>query len=139
MSAGGAVLARARHGGRGRTQGLLPLLALGGLACGGGAAFQLCQDEVNAICERAFACFSASEQADAGFIALYGTSQSDCVSKVGDIKCAAVSDTHPCGGAAQQTYDPDAGAECLASTQAATCDQVQDPTFRPSGCDQVCQ
>lgn len=108
------------------------------LACGN-APQQLCDQETTAICQGVFSCFSATERADAGFIALYGQSQSDCINVVGTNKCKDVTAAHPCGGNTQQTYNQAAAQQCLASTQSASCDQLRDPTFRPAGCDQACQ
>ena len=99
---------------------------------------QLCEDETNALCQRVFACFTASEQSAPGFIALYGQNQSDCAGLIG-VKCVEVSDRTPCGGATQQTYNAQAAQQCLSATEAATCPQLHDPSFRPAGCDQACQ
>lgn len=109
--------------------------ALSVVACGVSPT-QGCKDEVSTICGRYFECYDAATRKTAEFIAGFGTSQTECNSKLGS-QCATVTDSKPCTDSSKK-YDAQKAAACIVDYKAASCPTLTGGTFTSGNCDNIC-
>jgi len=133
-------------------------LVLAAAACGSSPS-SLCSDGLQATCQKLFDCTPSAQQ-DACFKEMYGTSVSDCVTKqdqgytvtqancgfdatIPGAECAKMTTANACDNGdpnnTKTVYHADKAQECIDSVKAATCSDLNNTSYTPAGCDQVCQ
>lgn len=113
--------------------GALTTLTLG---CGAGPV-QLCKDGADTTCKRVYECYTEQERAGANFIALYGSSETECRSKLESNQCAKVSDSQPCTDSSKK-YDQGKASACIDDLKRASCETIRGGTFTSGNCSAVC-
>ena len=115
-------------------------LAVLGVSCGGDSlsASDACQQEVSALCDKMFNCFS-KDVLDAAKSQL-GLNAADCKTKFNASECNA--DNIKCD--LGKTYQADKAEECVNGVKNLSCNDIQSivttgkvPT--PAACDLVCK
>src|SRR5204862_49794 len=100
------------------------LTALGGLAIGcAPSPTQLCKDTVSISCKRTFECFDANTKASAQFIAVFGSTETECNSKLNANNCSNVSDSQPCTDSSKKYSSAHAQA-CEDDLRNASCETI---------------
>lgn len=117
---------------------LFGLAVFGVIATGCGLSpTAACKEEMNVICQRVFECYDAPTKAGANFIALFGTSQTECNSKLTSNNCATVTDSKPCQDSSKK-YDGNKAAACIQDYKSASCPSVTGGTVPTGNCDNIC-
>lgn len=93
-------------------------------ACGGGSSLSpraACEQVADVLCERLYACYTATELMQAGYPATEG----ECVTQTRTMSnCAAETEDTTCD--AGQTYNADAAGDCVDEIGGLTCAQITD-------------
>ncbi len=115
------------------------MVAIGGLlvSCAPPSATAQCGELVTLQCKRLFECYTSDERMTTLFIALAGSTETECVSKLKANNCAKISDTNPCSDSSKK-YDPNKGAACIDDTRKASCETVKLGTVPTGNCDATC-
>jgi hypothetical protein len=110
-------------------------MAVGAVGCGLSPT-EGCKQIVAVECQRYFECVDATTKASAAFIAVLGTSETECNSKLGS-NCATVTDSKPCPDSSKK-YDAQKAAACIQDYKAASCPTITGDTFTSGNCSNVC-
>jgi len=108
------------------------LVALGAGACGSSSNNELCQQSIEATCDKIFTC-AEGEPARADV----GGSKSACVNDMAILCAGASSATCPSG----KSYHADKAQQCVDETKSATCAASFDSSgfaILPAACSEVC-
>lgn len=93
-------------------------------------------ESIALTCEKTFECTAEEDitaAQEAGFW-FFGADVDECISIFTEATEEAAEDT---GATTEYVYNKAAAKECLASMEAATCDDLSDAEFTPAGCNDV--
>lgn len=96
-----------------------------------------CKDQMTTVCQRVFECYDSATKSSANFVALFGTSQTECNSKLNSNNCATVTDSKPCQDSSKK-YDGNKASLCIQDYKAASCPTITGGTFSSGNCDNIC-
>jgi hypothetical protein len=118
---------------------MLAVCAVAGLAtgCSGTSAVTFCNEFEVEICARVYECYDPTTKATAAFQAMYGSSQTECESKLKSNVCATVTNDHPCADSSTK-YHSDKADACQSDLKAASCATITQGNFTSGNCDVVC-
>ena len=102
---------------------------------------QLCETESDTLCDRTYDCFTDAERSDPSFQAFFGTSLSDCKTKLSTAaSCSSKkNDNDLCtGDDAGKTFNLSNASKCIDALKAESCSDLRAGTT-PDVCNQVCK
>lgn len=111
-------------------------MAVGMTGCGLSAE-AACKEFTKTTCARTFECFDSATKSSAAFVAIYGSSESECVTKLTSNACATVTNEKPCEDSSKK-YDAQKAAACLDDLKKASCATLTGGTFSSGNCDNTC-
>ncbi|WP_434385102.1 hypothetical protein [Melittangium boletus] len=126
---------------------LVSTAALSLFAIGCPSPEDVCKSGVDQVCERQYECQSDAAKASAQFQAVFGTSESDCKTKLyAANSCSARKDDNDnCTGTnAGKTFDLGAASDCSDARAKLSCTDYlaafgTDPSKQPAVCANVCK
>lgn len=111
-------------------------VAVAATGCGLSAP-NACREFSKLSCQRVYECVDSATKSDPVFIAIYGASESECVTKLQSNSCATVTDQKPCEDSSKK-YDGQKAAACIDDLRKASCETVRGGTFTSGNCDNTC-
>lgn len=106
------------------------------VSCGPPSPMAQCKENSTLQCKRVFECFDSATRASANFIAVYGATETECVSKVNSTDCS-FSETNPCSDSSKK-WDANKATNCLDDVRKASCQTITGGTFTSGNCTSIC-
>ena len=116
--------------------GLVGLAAALFVACGPPSPMAQCKEGSVLQCKRVNECYDAATKKDPAFIALFGATETECVSKLNSTECT-FSETNPCSDSSKK-WDASKASACQEDIRKASCETIKGGTFTSGNCTGIC-
>ncbi len=110
--------------------------AMSFVACGPPSPTAQCKEQSTLECKRSYECFTIDERKSPAFIAVAGSSEGECVSKLNANNCV-FAETNPCNDSSKK-WDANKASACIEDYRKASCETVRLGTFSSNNCATVC-
>jgi hypothetical protein len=106
------------------------------VSCGPPSPMAQCKETSTLQCKRVYECYDSATRASSPFIATYGATETECVSKLNSSSCT-FSESNPCSDSSKK-WDAVKANNCLDDIRKTSCETVTLGTFSSGNCSGVC-